>query len=360
MAGPDDDAEKEFAASQRKLDDARREGDVPKSADLTAAAAQLGLLLALTALGAGSAIRLGAALSHLLSDATALSDSAFGTAGTGFAAALLLAVAAPILPWFALPAALALIALVAQRGVAFSAAKLVPKLSRLDPIANARQKFGPNGLVEFLKSMVKLIVVSVCLLAFLSGRLPRILAASALADRTGLALLMRTTLDFLILAGIVAGAIGALDLLWQRHAHNQKLRMTRKEMRDEHKDSEGDPHAKQQRRQRGYDIATNRMLQDVPKADVVIVNPTHYAVALKWDRKPGRAPICVAKGVDEVAARIRLAAMTAGVPLHSDPPTARALHATLKIGDEIHPDHYRTVAAAIRFAETIRKRARQR
>ncbi len=104
----------------------------------------------------------------------------------------------------------------------------------------------------------------------------------------------------------------------------------------------------------------SQMMKDVPTADVVIVNPTHYAVALKWSKLPGAAPVCVAKGVDEIAAAIRRTAIEAGVPIHSDPPTARALHATIDIGQEIHEEHYRAVAAAIRFAERMRLRARGR
>jgi flagellar biosynthetic protein FlhB len=100
------------------------------------------------------------------------------------------------------------------------------------------------------------------------------------------------------------------------------------------------------------------MLAKVPEADVVLVNPTHYAVALKWDRGSGRAPVCVAKGVDEVALAIRARAQTAGVPVRSDPPTARALHATLELGDEIRPEHYKAVAAAIRFADRLARMRR--
>ena len=132
--------------------------------------------------------------------------------------------------------------------------------------------------------------------------------------------------------------------------------MSRKEMIDEAKDSEGDPHVKMQRRQRGQEIATNRMLQDVATADVVVLNPTHYAVALKWNRKGRGAPVCVAKGMDEIAARIREKAAEAGVPMHRDPPTARAIHASVEIGQPIRPEHYQAVAAAIRFAEAMRKR----
>jgi flagellar biosynthetic protein FlhB len=135
--------------------------------------------------------------------------------------------------------------------------------------------------------------------------------------------------------------------------------MSRKEMLDEFKANEGDPHLKSARRQRAQEVATNRMLTDVAKADVVVVNPTHYAVALRWDRTKRGAPICVAKGVDEIARRIRERAAEHGIPIHRDPPTARAMHASVEIGQEIRPEHYRAVAAAIRFADSMRKRARR-
>jgi len=148
--------------------------------------------------------------------------------------------------------------------------------------------------------------------------------------------------------------------MWQLFQHQRRNRMSRQELVDENKDSEGDPHTKLQRRQRGQAIAMNQMLTDVGRADVIVVNPTHYAVALKWQRGDRTAPICVAKGVDEIAARIREAGAAAGVPIHSDPPTARALHATVELGAPIRPEHYSAVAAAIRFAEAMRKRAGKR
>ena len=134
--------------------------------------------------------------------------------------------------------------------------------------------------------------------------------------------------------------------------------MTRKELTDEMKQSEGDPHLKAQRRQKGMELAMRQSVPDTAKADVVIVNPTHYAVALKWDRASGRAPVCLSKGVDAIAARIREIAAENAVPVHSDPPTARALFAAIEIGEEIRPEHYKPVAAAIRFAEKMRKAAR--
>ena len=173
-------------------------------------------------------------------------------------------------------------------------------------------------------------------------------------------LLGRLCIEFLFVVLAVSLSIGGIDALWQHKEHLRKNRMSRKEVMDENKATEGDPHMKQQRRQRGYDIATSQMMADVPTADVVIVNPTHYAVALRWSRKRGEVPVCVAKGVDEIARSIREIAMESGVPIQSDPPTARALYATTDIGQEIDESHYQGVAAAIRFAEDMRKRARAR
>ena len=117
---------------------------------------------------------------------------------------------------------------------------------------------------------------------------------------------------------------------------------------------------KQQRRQKAQQIAMSQMMGAVPEADVVIVNPTHYAVALKWSREQGSAPMCVAKGVGHVALQIREKAIEAGVAIHRDPPTARALYATVDLGDEIAPEHYKAVAAAIRFADALREKVRNR
>ena len=167
------------------------------------------------------------------------------------------------------------------------------------------------------------------------------------------------SVQFVLIVVAVMAIFGGVDYLWQRHRHLQKHRMSHKEIRDEHKEVEGDPHLKQERRARAQQVASRQMVAEVKTADVVIVNPTHYSVALKWSRKPGEAPVCVAKGIDQVALQIREIARENGVPIHSDPPTARALHARLQVGDQIQEDHFRAVAVAIRFAEEIRQKARR-
>ncbi|WP_338014606.1 EscU/YscU/HrcU family type III secretion system export apparatus switch protein [Rhodophyticola sp. CCM32] len=235
---------------------------------------------------------------------------------------------------------------------------MAPKLSRISPLSNAKNKLGAGGLFEFAKSSAKLVIYSVLLAAFLWARSDQILSAIYASDGQIMLALCQLVMAFLAFVFLIALLVGAVDYLWQYAEHQRKNRMSRQEVMDETRQSEGDPHLKQQRRQRGYDLAMNQMLRDVPGADVVVVNPTHYAVALKWDRGRGTVPICVAKGVDEIAGRIREIAAENGVPVFHDPPTARALHAVIDIGAPIAPDHFRAVAAAIRFADAIRAKAK--
>ena len=359
MSGQEDDGDKEHEASQQKIDRARTDGDIPKSVDLQTAVATGGFLLAVFTFGAWAIERAGTAGMVLLDQADRLS-TLLTAGGSGPVAGILLAAAGPPLALLVLAPLLVLALLVATRGFVVAPTKLAPKLSRISPIATAGQKFGIEGLVDFAKSAIKLCLVSIILYYFLAARLEEILASLYLTPAMSGALMARLTLHFLFIVFLVQLVIGGVDFLWQIHQHRQRLRMSRKEMMDEYKESEGDPHQKSARRQRAQEVATNRMLTDVATANVVVVNPTHYAVALKWDRSKGGAPICVAKGVDEIARTIRERAAEHGVPIHSDPPTARAIHATVEIGQEIRAEQYRAVAAAIRFAEAMRKRARRK
>lgn len=356
---PDDDSEKEHEPTQKRLDEARKRGEVVRSAEISLAAAYGGLLLAALSAGAASLRRSGEVGMSLLDRAGEVSSNIL-LSGPAAAGKVIAAMLLPVLPFLLVPALAVLGSLLAQRAIVFAPDRIAPRLSRIDPMANARQKFGVDGLFEFVKSAVKLCFVSVLLGWFLVDRLPRALLAQGRDTSLVAAELARMIAGFLFLVFAMSAAVGAIDYLWQRQQHLRRNRMSRQEMMEELKDSEGDPHIKGQRRRRAEAIATNRMLADVPKADVVIVNPTHYAVALQWKRGDRRAPVCIAKGVDEVAARIREVAATSGIPIRSDPPTARAIYATVKIGQEILPDHYAPVAAAIRFAEAMRHKARAR
>ena len=287
--------------------------------------------------------------------AKALFDSGMATGGQLLASLGLLLAPVALMPLVALGLAMWVFRLFVPVG-----SKIAPKLSRISPLQGLRNKFGVNGLYEFGKSTAKLVVVSLVLGAYLAAQTDLILSSLGFEARPSAALIVEMLAEFVLLVLLCYPAIGALDYLWQVDQHRRKHRMSRKELMDELKQSEGDPHLKAQRRQRGEAIARNSMLREVPGADVVIVNPTHYAVALKWNRKGRRAPVCVAKGVDEMAARIREIAIENGVPLHSSPATARALHALVDLGEEVPPDTYAAVAASIRFADAMRGKARAR
>lgn len=356
--GQQGEGEKTHEPTQKKLDDARAKGDVAKSLDISATASYGGLLLAL--LGSGYAITAGFsnAMSVFLRYPDRYHGILPGPRGDAVAGEILVDAMFAISPIFVLPFACVLVSLLAQRAFVWTPDKLVPKFSRLSMIQNAKQKFGATGLVQFLKNTLKMLAYAVALILVLMANSDAMITVLA-TNHSGVSMLMADILvQLLVATTAIATVIGLGDLLWQRFDHARKLRMSHQDLKDEQKSAEGDPHMKNQRRQRAQEIASNRMLQEVPTADVIVVNPTHFAVALKWSRKRLEAPVCVAKGQDEIATRIRELAQKHDIPVHSDPPTARLLYATLEIGEEIHADHYAAVATAIRFADRLRKIAR--
>ncbi|MFC0199972.1 flagellar type III secretion system protein FlhB [Paracoccus rhizosphaerae] len=348
----EDSDDKQFEASEQKLQRAREKGDIPRSTELNAAMMYLGAFLAFT-VAAGVAVRQWISMAS-----RALGAEGWDPEGTAaLAQALWVHAAGATVGLAMLLVAVILVGLLATRGLIFSPQKLAPDINRINPIKNAGQKFGSNGMVTFAISLGKTALVCAGGWFLFRSLLDRIVASS-MAEGQWVAALGAIMGQVLLLGLVVSVIFTIPDILWKWFDHRRKNRMSRKEMQDEYKDSEGDPHLKAARRQRAVDIAMKQMLADVAGADVVIVNPTHYAVALQWKRGSGRAPVCVGKGTDDVAARIRAKATEAGVPIWSDPPCARAIHAQVKIGEEIQRDHFAAVAAAIRFAEKMRQKAR--
>jgi flagellar biosynthesis protein FlhB len=353
------ESDKPHDPSQKRLDDAREKGEIPYSADLTTAAAYAGFAVVAAGLGASVTMSLATRLSNLIAQSDSLSADVFAGGAGPFSTMIFQSLANPLLLWLGVPAVFAFLSILGQQGMTFAGSKLALKLNRISPLASISSKFGVTGLVEFAKSVIKLCLYLAAAAYFIKDRIGQIVESAALEPRQGILALLDVTLGLLLVLLLVALGLGLLDLVWQRINHLRKNRMSRQELLDEMKDSEGDPATKQQRRARGINLAMNQMLADVPKADVVIVNPTHYAVALKWNRATRRAPVCVAKGTDDIAARIREIAAEHAIPIQSDPPAARALYAGVAIGEEISREHYAAVAAAIRFAEQLRKKARK-
>lgn len=356
MSGENDD-DKSFEPTQRRLDEARKRGQIPVSSDLYGAASLAGLLVAGLIFGPSAISQTGLAAQGLLDGAERLAPrllSAPDAPLTGIGFALLW----PLAPFLGFPMVFVLVMAALQQALFFAPDRILPKLSNISPLSNARNKFGREGLFQFAKSAAKMAIIGLLLVTFTLSKGEEILTSLRMTPAQSTLTLLDLMMQFLVLALLLTAVIGGVDYGWQVFRHLVRNRMTRKEMMDEMKDSEGDPHTKAKRRQRGQDIAMNQMLADVAKADVVIVNPTHFAVALKWKRGDTSAPICLAKGVDEIAAKIRDRAAEHGVPLHRDPPTARAIYATVEVGKPIRHDHYKAVAAAIRFAEAMRKKSK--
>jgi len=342
----------------RRLQQAREQGEVVQSRDLHTFA--LYVMVAIVLLAAiGPLIQgMGQAILGPLWHA----DHATGMADYPDMAAVVRHVFGSIGPWWlALLAILAvgpLISVLGQQALVVAGKNVQPKLSRISLIQNAKQKYGPKGLVEFLKSLVKLSAVVAITAAVLTPFIAQAPSYTGAAPTFLGGILHRELVALALGVTALYAGIGAIDYLWQRHMHLQKHRMTRKEMEDEQKETEGNPQVKGKRRERAQAVASNRMLFDTRTASVLVVNPEHYAVALKWQQGQQAAPVCVAKGVDHMALALRRVAAAHQVPVFRDPPLARLLHASMEVGDEVEEEHYKAVAVAIRFALKLDRQRR--
>jgi flagellar biosynthetic protein FlhB len=340
-------ADRTEAPTPRRIEKARQEGQVALSrevvglASLLAATLGAGLVLPPLAADLLRAMRGLFESAHLLTPDAAL--RALGWSGV-----------VTVLPVAGFAALGAVAATLLQSGGLLSAKPLTPQLARLSPLAGLKRLFGSQGLAEFLRTLAKLGIVGLALWFSFADparlltllHLPPGLLLSELGGQS-LALLRGTLIAF--------AGVALLDLLWVRHQHLRQLRMSRQDLREEAKESEGDPQVKGRLRQLRQRAARRRMLAAVPKAAVVITNPTHFAVALAYEQGSTAAPKLVAKGADAMAARIRAAAVAAGVPVVANPPLARALF-RLEVDTEIPPEHYQAVAEIIAFVWRVRGR----
>ncbi len=355
MADERDDAERTEEATSKRLDDAEKKGDVLQSAEAGHFAMLSAGLAALMVIAGVTAPHFGMRLAGFFDHAAEMPLDA--TAGVG----LLAEVGRDVAYLIGVPLLLLVVTAIGhhrlQHPIVFSTEKLKPDLGKLSPIKGLGRIFSRRGLMEFVKGILKLAAVgtgAVMAVLPLAGHLvetvgmdPRALGGVIVA--AGLRLFLGA------LAVLAVIAVG--DYLFQRFERLRRLRMSRQEIKDENKQAEGDPAVKSRQRQLGRTRARRRMMAAVPGADVVIVNPTHYAVALKYHAEAMRAPKVVAKGVDLVARRIRDLAEESGVPILSNPPLTRALYAAVDIDEEIPPEHYRAVAEVIGF---VFKRRRSR
>lgn len=354
--GANEGQEKSFDASETKIKKSREKGDIAQSTEANTFALYLALIIAIFLFGSSACLKSFNGLSAMLTHSDSLGQLTLVDKNTDPLNQFIGAIAFSVAPIFASLINLILISLIVQRAIVVAPEKLKPKLSRISPLSNAKQKYGADGLVEFLKRFAKLTIISVIAGLFFYQTFYDLAGLAAYDAYLLLHEMQRVAIRLTLYMLVAIGLITMIDLPYVQFSHLKKLRMTFQEIRDESKESEGDPQMKSSRRRRAQEISNSNMLRDVSSADVIIVNPTHYAVALKWVREKGEVPICVAKGTDDMAMRIREKATLHAVAIHSDPPCARAIHATVEIGEGIKPEHYAAVAAAIHFADSFRRK----
>lgn len=348
----DDRQQRTERATPKRLEEARRRGQLPRSRDLSAAAVVMAAGAALYLLSDS----LGAGLHDLMRSGFALSreqalDAGYLQVALGDMLALALHTLAPLL---GLVLCAALVAPLALGGWNFSTSALAPDFSRLSPAAGLGRMFSARGLIELGKSLAKFTLVALIAVIFLRHNAAQLLALGRmpLARAIGESFVMVG--QALLALGSALIVIAAVDVPLQLWQHARGLRMTREEVREELRESEGSPETRGRIRSAQTELARRRMMQEVPKADVVVTNPTHYAVALRYEESRMRAPVVVAKGADLVAARIREIAAEHAVPLVEAPPLARALHRGVEIGAEIPASLYVAVAQVLTYVHQLR------
>ncbi|MGD9538050.1 MAG: flagellar biosynthesis protein FlhB [Alphaproteobacteria bacterium] len=347
MADDKDDSQKTEEPTPKRLDDARKKGQVAQSREVSSWLMLLTVAIIVVALAPGIMSDLGHVLLPFIERPHTLSVGSDGIIeGPGLA---LSSVLMPLAVPFALLVVAALATGFLQHGFLISAESLKPDFSKISPLKGLERMFSSRSLAEFAKGILKLVVVSGVGIVAIWPEIDTIERLVAMGTAGVLDELHRLVMRLLIGVCAILAAIAALDYFYQRMQHLKQLRMSREEVREEYKQTEGDPHVKARIRQLRQERARRRMMAAVPSADVVITNPTHFAVALKYEQATMSAPRVVAKGVDLIAHRIREVAKANEVPIVENPPLARALYATVELDAEIPGEHYKAIAEIIGY-----------
>jgi flagellar biosynthetic protein FlhB len=352
VADEADDRERTESPTQKRLDQAREKGQVPRSRDLNAAAVVLAGGLGLLALGS----LMGGRLLAIMRDGLTLSGSeAFDEprmllrlGATAMQCGLAVA------PLIGLLLAAAVLAPLAIGGWTFSGEALVPNFERLNPIEGLGRIWSLRGLIELGKALARVLLVALVAIIVLRQQFHSYSSLGSESVKAAIAHAFRLGGSALLWLGGALAVIALIDVplsIWQ---FNKSMRMSRQEIRDENKETEGSPEIRGRIRRVQQAAARKRMMQEVPKADVVVTNPTHFAVALRYDDKLMRAPVLVAKGRDLIAARIREIAAEHQVAIVEAPPLARALHAHCELGDPIPTQLYAAVAKVLTYVYQLR------
>ena len=346
------DTDRSEDPTQKRLDDALARGDVVKSQEVSTWFVLAGGTLVFATFSGSMTDGLIATFKGLIANAHQLPLDGQGVVAvmTRLQREVLAAVAIPI----ALVALAAILGNMIQHRLVWTAEPLKPKLSKISPLAGLKRMFSKQALANFAKGLAKIAVLGSVMFALLWPQRHR-LEGLVQTDILGALSLTRTlSLDMLGAVVAILAFVAAADYLFQYRQWYERQKMSVREMRDEFKQSEGDPIIKGKIKQLRQNRMRKRMMAAVPKASVIITNPTHYAVALQYERDM-EAPVCVAKGIDAVALKIREVAGEHSIPVVENPPLARALHAVVEVDQEIPPEHYKAVAEVIGYVMRLRR-----
>jgi len=342
-----DSGEKTEEPTAKKLSDARKKGQIARSKDLGTFFVLVGSACAMLLMGKSLATAMANMMSHLFSisrqeamDVNAL----FKVINDG-----VYQVVTPLLWIFFIIMLAAIVGNTLLGGMSFSWEAMAPKASKLSPMAGFKRMFGVQAAVELVKSILKFFVVFIVAFLLLSGLFEQILGLSRETVPVNFEHAVTMLLWMFLVLALSIGIIVVIDAPYQVWNHTRQLKMTKQEIKDEHKSTEGSPEIKGRIRRTQYEMSQRRMMQDVPDSDVVITNPTHFSIALKYDAAVGGAPVLSAKGVDEMAIHIRTIAKEHQIEIIQSPALARSLYYTAEVGDDIPEELFAAVAQVLAF-----------
>ncbi|HEX5783762.1 MAG TPA: type III secretion system export apparatus subunit SctU [Burkholderiaceae bacterium] len=337
--------EKTEEPTKKKLDDARKKGQSPKSQDVNAAVSVVGLMVVLMVMAETMFDRISQTLEQALLQGLQVHDNDTLLA---LMADTLKSAVGTVAPVVLASVALGALAAFAQVGVNISFDPVSPKFDKLNPAEGLKKLFSVRSFIDFLKMVVKAIALAAVLWVMIKGMVPLLVGATYF-DPLGVGMMAWKTIIKLLAAGsVVFIVVGPVDFGLQLWLFKRDQKMSKDDVKREHKESEGDPQLKGQRKQLAHEIASSPPEKRVPGASVVVTNPTHYAVALRYEPGETALPIIVAKGMDAQAMRIRAIAEQSGVPIVGNPPLARALH-KLNLDDPVPEELFESVAAVLRW-----------
>lgn len=352
MADEPDNTEKTEDPTQKRLDEALKRGDVVKSQEVNTWFVIAGATLVLMAFSGGMSSELTTTMRGLLANAHNISmdGPALPRLFEKIGVELIAAVAIP----FLLLMLAALGGNLIQHKLVWSLEVLAPKLSKISPAAGFKRLFSAQALANFAKGLVKLVLIGSVLTALMWPERARIMALERADLEAVLPLAQSLALKLLGAVVAIMAVVAIADYLFQYRQWYEKQKMSLRELKEEFRQSEGDPVIRGKMRQMRQTRQRRRMIAAVPKAAVIITNPTHYSIALQYERGMD-APVCVAKGVDAVALKIREVAAEHSIPVVENPPLARALHATVEVDQAIPIEHYKAVAEVIGYVMRLRR-----